>query len=280
MAIVYKLTNKINGKCYVGRTVHTLDERWKGHVGSAIREDNGMMIARAIKKYGFDSFDREVIEECTDNQVVDREMYWIEKLGTHVTNGGYNLTLGGDGGILGHRFSDESKEKMRQRAFGRKHSDITKAKMSASKLGKSQDPLHVAKRAEANRGKKRTDEQRISMSLAQLTSGYTHSEETRRKIGEKSRNRVISDETRKKCSVAHLGKEIHTDEYKARVGERFSRPVTLIECGAVVDEFSSVKSASIATGFSCVTISRRLSDGLESSGFNWQYLPKKDESVQ
>ncbi len=168
MAIIYLITNKESGKKYVGKTVQPLEIRWGGHVGSARRGDNGMLVCRAIKKHGVEAFEHAVLEECAEAQLGEREKHWIAELKTHVSQGGYNLTLGGDGGLPGYKFSDESREKIRQKALGRKHTPETKAKMRAAKLGKKQKPEHVAKRVAAHLGKKRTPEQRANLSAGQF----------------------------------------------------------------------------------------------------------------
>lgn len=79
-------------------------DRWKQHLQIARTKDNlaennsahSMPIIRAISKYGADNFKFRVIEECNDNNVNERETFWIEKLDAYGKNG-YNITLGGDG---------------------------------------------------------------------------------------------------------------------------------------------------------------------------------------
>jgi len=90
MYYIYKITNKINGKIYVGRHKTYKNEPFNRYWGS------GQLIKQAIKKYGKENFIKEILEECTKNNVADREVFWINKLGAHVDN--YNLTSGGPGG--------------------------------------------------------------------------------------------------------------------------------------------------------------------------------------
>jgi group I intron endonuclease len=96
MASIYIIENKDNGKRYVGKT--TLSDpykRWSQHKYNAKGQWNDMVIGRAINKYGIDSFTFYVIETCDDNDVDERETYWIEKFNTYYD--GYNSTLGGEG---------------------------------------------------------------------------------------------------------------------------------------------------------------------------------------
>ena len=105
MAYIYTITNLINNNQYVGKTSKPNPyDRWKQHIQLAKTLDNlqennsahSMPILRAIHKHGKDNFKFRVIEECKDDKLSEREMYWIQELGTY-GNGGYNATFGGDG---------------------------------------------------------------------------------------------------------------------------------------------------------------------------------------
>ena len=86
--IVYKTTNLINGKIYIGKDSRNNPK----YLGS------GKIIKFAIKKYGEVNFKKEILECCqTTNELNDREKYWIEKLNSKEKSIGYNITDGGDG---------------------------------------------------------------------------------------------------------------------------------------------------------------------------------------
>lgn len=97
--IVYKITNLINGKVYIGQTVRSLEERYRGHIQRANKGYMGKLYP-AMRKYGIDNFKPEVIEEIDESlpdakQLLnEREIYWIAKYDS--ANNGYNITLGGD----------------------------------------------------------------------------------------------------------------------------------------------------------------------------------------
>lgn len=96
MAYIYKITNLINGKPYIGKTLSTIEERWKEHCRDARKERcEKRPLYSAMNKYGIENFKVEQIEECCDNVVNEREVYWIEYFGTF--KNGYNATIGGDG---------------------------------------------------------------------------------------------------------------------------------------------------------------------------------------
>lgn len=96
---VYKITNKINGKIYVGKS-KDVENRWKQH--QRLSEDSLLHIA--MRKYGIKNFEFELLEACPISELDKKEMEYIRRLNTFVGRGhrsdawGYNLTLGGDGG--------------------------------------------------------------------------------------------------------------------------------------------------------------------------------------
>lgn len=87
---IYRITNKLNNKCYVGQSVN-IKKRWQYYRHGS--KDNTPILF-AIRKYGVDNFSFEIIEECTIEIINDREKYWIEKLNS-ISPFGYNLSSGG-----------------------------------------------------------------------------------------------------------------------------------------------------------------------------------------
>jgi len=94
MAHIYKITNIINNKGYVGKTIHSPKKRWKSHLYCA-KTDGPMVISRAIRKHGEKNFKFEVIEECLVEEINSRETYWIDYHDTF--HNGYNSSMGGEG---------------------------------------------------------------------------------------------------------------------------------------------------------------------------------------
>ena len=96
MAYIYKITNCINGKNYIGKTLSTPGERWKEHLRDSKKEDcSNRPLYKAFQKYGIENFQLSVIEECSPEEVNEKEIKWIEIFGSFKY--GYNATLGGDG---------------------------------------------------------------------------------------------------------------------------------------------------------------------------------------
>lgn len=95
---IYKITNIINGKFYIGQTIQNVKERFYQHCATKCSKAvSNMAIHRAIKKYGKSNFTVEVIEEIDSANLNDRERYWIKYYNSY--NNGYNSTKGGQDGI-------------------------------------------------------------------------------------------------------------------------------------------------------------------------------------
>lgn len=94
MAYVYKITNDINGKIYIGKTYNSIEKRFKEHCKDRLkRRCEQRPLYSAMNKYGIEHFHIELLEETTNPE--EREKYWIEYYGSF--KNGYNATTGGDG---------------------------------------------------------------------------------------------------------------------------------------------------------------------------------------
>ena len=96
--LIYKITNKINNKCYIGQTIKNAEERWKEHQAHAFGthpNDVNKTLYKAIRKYGLENFTFEVLQDNieTYEQLDKAEIYWIDFYNSFVK--GYNETFGG-----------------------------------------------------------------------------------------------------------------------------------------------------------------------------------------
>jgi group I intron endonuclease len=193
---VYKITNKKNGKVYIGESGN-VRTRWKCHLSAAksIHRKDRKLIHKAIAKYGKDNFLFEIIEEYdTEIKALEREIFWISVLKTNIyrygDDAGYNQTDGGEG-TSGIKFSDERRKELSKRYagekgpfFGRKHTPENRKILSdAAKLrvgplnpffGKTQDSKTVdTYRGENNNQSKLTEKQALDMLNDYYTGNFS-----------------------------------------------------------------------------------------------------------
>ena len=122
--VVYKITNLINGKIYIGQS-HVDNENYYG---------SGLAINGAIKKYGKQNFKREILEYCDFAiQLIGQEIYWIKKLSSKSPNG-YNLTDRGEG-ASGYKHTDEQRKRNSESHKGNLLSEENKRKIRESCKG-------------------------------------------------------------------------------------------------------------------------------------------------
>lgn len=96
---IYKIWNDINNKIYIGKTTEGIEQRWKIHIRDAYKDNmKNRPLYYAIRKYGYNHFHIEWIEQCDQSLLSEREKYWIKYYNSY--ENGYNATYGGDGTIL------------------------------------------------------------------------------------------------------------------------------------------------------------------------------------
>lgn len=164
--IIYQVTNLSNNKKYIGQT-NNLNKRIFDHISSSKRKDDNSYFHKAIRKYGIKKFKWEILCECDDIQLDMMETFKIMVNHTHYTEGGYNLTWGGQG-TRGYKFTSKQIENCKKSHIGYKQPKSTREKRKLSMLGKNK---RFGK--ENNR------------------YGIPHSEQTKQKISDK--NRKYSD---------------------------------------------------------------------------------------
>ena len=93
---IYKITNKVNNKCYIGQSIN-IQRRWYQEKNKAFNENDtayNQLLSKAFRKYGLDNFTFEVLEELAPEQLNEREEYWINHFNS-LTPRGYNTHKGG-----------------------------------------------------------------------------------------------------------------------------------------------------------------------------------------
>lgn len=145
--LIYKATNLVNGKVYIGKTTKTLYQRRIGHLKASKSKRSNSIFHKAIRKYGIESFSWEVLGHYENTADLDAaEIQFIESYDSCVA--GYNITRGG-GGIVGYRHTEVTKELMGRSTRGKKLPKETIQKMKAAKAEHWQDPKYHQKQVKA-----------------------------------------------------------------------------------------------------------------------------------
>ena len=194
---IYKITNKLNGKVYIGQSID-IDTRWRQHINA--KDD--MLIHKSIQKYGAENFSFEILLECPAEMLNDWERDMIA-LYDCISPNGYNLTEGGGG----CKCSEETRLKM---------SEAKKGKTSWNK-GIPCSEEHKRKLSEANKGHHISEEQKRKISEA--NKGKHLSEEHKRKISNVQKGKHLSEETKIKISNTLKGakRKPHSEEAKIKM---------------------------------------------------------------
>lgn len=149
--IIYKATNRVNGKVYIGYTTRDFETRVNEHKKEA-QNGNQYHFYRAIRSYGWDSFEWKIIDEAeTKEELLEKEKYWISFYDSY--HNGYNMTKGGEGSI-GRTLSEEQKKKISESNKGRKFSEEHRKKLSKTLKGKRKSEDHIKKMSESKKGKR------------------------------------------------------------------------------------------------------------------------------
>lgn len=209
--IVYTITHKQSGKCYVGQTSGLTEERWRKHKAAKANT----AIAAAIRKYGVDAFEFSELDLAeTIEQLNYKEAFWISQLNT-IAPHGYNLMYGGNNS----KRSDETKSRMSAARLGKKDSPEKCAAIALGRLRYTSSPegkAHIERLVAMHKGSKHTEEHNAKIAAA--GTGRKHTEAAKRKIGEANARRVFTDEMRANASAAHKG-VLQTPESNAKRAE-------------------------------------------------------------
>ena len=251
--IIYKTTNLVNSKIYIGQDKNNNPK----YLGS------GDLIKRAIKKYGKNSFKKEILKECLNQKELDEyERFFIEKYNSRDLKIGYNISIGGKNGTT----------------LNRNMSEETKKKISQSKIGVKFSKEHKKNLSEAHMGKKISEETKKKMSNS---SPYKNTKKgnldnnIKEKISLSKKGKKMSEETKKKMSETHKGiknsfyGKKHTEETLLKM----KKPIIQIDINDnFIKEWSGVNEAARSLGIRQSGISLVLSGKYKiTSGFKFIY---------
>lgn len=186
---IYKITNTVTGYCYIGKSIN-ISKRLQRHLRNLRNNEHyNLHLQNSFNKYGEDKFTFNVLEECEEEQLNDKEIYWISYYKNNLQLPLYNITDGGDGGKMPQYIIDNNRKKISKKAkgssyvkhfgsengmYGKHHTEETKNKIKQTLFNKYGQGMgymygrhHTTKTKEkiskANKGRKHTEETKNKM---------------------------------------------------------------------------------------------------------------------
>jgi len=257
-SVVYCAKNRLNGKCYVGKTKGSFRMRMRGHVHDAQTDHDKFAFHAAIRKHGTGAFDVCVLEKLEPDMLSEREIHFIKELNTCGPSG-YNMTLGGEG-ICGFKHNEQTRAAISKKRRGVPMSEEQKRNLEKSVLQINLITSEVVKEYES--------------------IGHALVETRINNIGKCCRGELPSaggfgwkyvnviDTTRGSWS------EEKRQAMKLRLSKKnpLHRPVEQLDKdGSIVNTFSSIKEAHETTGINNISMVCR---GVRrnAGGYKWRYV--------
>jgi len=239
---IYVVLNTVNGKVYVGSSINVHSRLADHRISLARGRHTNPHLQSAWNRYGPSVFSFDVLEECSERMLLEREQHHIALYNSMDQKYGYNKREAGPRGRpsletrmkmsiaqQGHSFSADARAKMsaaqkgNQKALGCTRSMETRAKIGAAHRGKKRGPLTFDHRAAIGIGNRRASQRpEVQANRRAAHLGKRHTPESRAKIGAFNLGKKRTAETRAKMSVAHMGNTNllgyhHTPEARAKM---------------------------------------------------------------
>jgi group I intron endonuclease len=246
MGFIYKITNKVNGKCYIGETTKDdPNKRWNQHKNTISRGVGCPALQLAVNKYGIENFVFSVLIICFDSDRFKYEKEYIQKYNTLGPNG-YNMTLGGEGGgFVGKKHTEETKQLIKSKTSGANNPNF----------GKKKSPEEIKRMSERmkgennpNFGKKFTKEEK-----QKRLDRYKNNPETKKRISES----LIKYYKENSSDNKRRGASKRTEQYDLH--------------GNLLNTYYSISEAARTINISTMVISRACENpNYTAGGFKWK----------
>lgn len=243
--IIYKITNNLNGKTYIGQTRGSLQARMRCHKSESKKSRSNQPIHKAIRKYGIENFKIQILEENipTRSLLNEREIYYISLYKSTNRENGYNVSVGGSDGLM----LTGDKNPM----FGKKRKDVSER--NTKNKDKTLKEIYGEEKA-----------LEIKQKLSEALSGRKPSDLARQRSSQ--RMKAIW-----KTDLFH-SKEA-SEKRKTRPQNLISKKKIRVFCPELNMEFDSLAAAANYIGGSSGNVSNVLSGKLKSyKGYTFERL--------
>jgi len=230
--IIYKATNKINGKSYIGQTIYDLNKRRSVHLSKA-KKGSKLYFHNALRKYGVKNFDWQILEQCDSDsdKLNEMECHYIKQCNTY--EAGYNMTPGGEiNKFRGKKHSEEKRKEISEKTKKAMSDPVIREKISKAKKGKAPWNKGIPMTEETkkkcveskkgqipwNKGKTNIYSEETKQKMGDVHLGKKHSKTTKQKMSESHKGKIFSEEHKQNISKSKLGSK-HSEETKRKISE-------------------------------------------------------------
>lgn len=264
MGYIYKITNTVTNKMYIGQTCKDINTRWRNHISSIKNERGCPALRDAIKKHGFDKFEFKLLLICFDDCIYDIERYYIAKFNTRVPNG-YNISPGGmGGGFTGLQHTEETKKIIGEKSRQRYIDNPELREENSKRVKEAMKGLNISERM--NKSEK-WRQYVAKLRDGSISSRVTLDEETKAKISE----------SLKKYHENKEGGTAWTEDNKVKhqriMTEKKGKAITQLTMeDEVLATYPSISEAQRQTGIDNRHIGHALKGRTKSAaGYKWRY---------
>lgn len=272
MGFIYKIINSVNEKIYIGQTKKSIQKRWVAHK-HAINSGKGCpLLARAVNAHGEDKFSIELVEECDDDQLNQKEKEYIEQFKCLAPNG-YNADAGGKPGgtFKGHKHTLETiarwKETMKDTLESKEYRENISRGLKAYYANPENRVKHSVRMKEV-----------ATVTNRSKFADRFISEETKQKIRD-SVNKYYENRCENPDYMwSENNKQKHSEIMTKVNGRRVGK---FTQDGTIDEEYGSIKEASEKNNVSQNAIWRYLKKKTRSkSGYTWKYMDENSEIAE
>ena len=244
--LIYKITNNINGKCYVGQTTRSLDVRISEHIFASTKKDTQSVLCKAIRKYGWSNFSYEILENDIPIEQLNNKEVIYGKIHKALVPNGYSLEImGGPGSMM----SEETKRKIGK---------ANKLALTGRKLTPEQLENFITKFRLTVRKHKEMGKIHKNKGNPPWNKGISPTVETRRKQSLVKLGKKDSQETREKKKISALKRKPFTQEHRNNLSRACKKIVHTKEWSDKVQE--SIRKKKLKPGYVNPQIGKVVSD--------------------